>query len=498
MAIPPLPDRASSTLEAASGAGSLENFARAAWPLVEPGRPLVWGRHLSVICEHLEAVWPTRQLRNLLVTIPPRHTKSTLVSVLWPAWIWTREPDTRLLTASYAGPLALRDAVRSRRIIESGWYQEAWPDVELRRDQNTKGRYDNLAGGYRLATSVGGGATGEGGDVLIVDDPHDIDEQWSPQMLERAWAWWSQVMSQRVNDPKRAGRVIIQQRIHEHDLAGRLLAEGGWDHLSLPTIAEPPTLRPPATALGWTDKRPEGALLWPKRFPPDAIRQAQADLGPVGFAGQHQQRPAPRTGVIFDPLAWGTWTALPDPSTWDAAVCSWDLAFGDAEGSSYNVGLAMAVVGVHRYILEVVRERERFSDVLPLVTGLADRWPRCTPVLVEKRANGPALLSMLEGSVDALEAVEPRGSKEQRAWAAQPVQAAGHVLLPAEAPWREAFEDELKRFPRAGYDDQVDAYSQAINWLAMRPKRPASAARLAAVIHRRLPRRVGPLTGGRW
>src|SRR5579872_44415 len=184
------------------GARSLAEFVRVAWPIVEPSTPFVPGWHIDAIIEHLEAV--TRgQIRNLLINVPPRHMKSLLVSVFWPPWEWIRWPERRWLFSSYAASLSIRDSLKCRRLIESPWYQRLWGErFALTGDQNTKGRFDNDRSGYRLATSVGGAATGEGGDRLVCDDPHSVNEVESDSVRNSTNGWFDIVMATRVNDPK--------------------------------------------------------------------------------------------------------------------------------------------------------------------------------------------------------------------------------------------------------------------------------------------------------
>ena len=130
---------------------SLRDFVPLAWPVVEPSTPFVPGWHIDAIIEHLEAI--TRgEIRNLLINVPPRHMKSLLVAVFWPAWEWTRWPERRWLYSSYGAQLSIRDSVKCRRLIESVWYQQRWGGrFALTSDQNTKGRFDNNRSGYRLS-----------------------------------------------------------------------------------------------------------------------------------------------------------------------------------------------------------------------------------------------------------------------------------------------------------------------------------------------------------
>jgi predicted phage terminase large subunit-like protein len=180
------------------------------------------------------------QLRNLIINVPPRHMKSFLVSVFWPTWEWTFQPQLQYLCASYSDSLATRDAVRSRRLMNHPWYDSAFsPQWSFTSDQNMKTRYENDQGGHRIATSVGGLGTGEGGDRLVADDPHKVREAESPIMREAVTTWWDETMSTRGNDPKTVAKVIIMQRVHAEDLTGHLLQTGDYHHLCLPAEFEP-------------------------------------------------------------------------------------------------------------------------------------------------------------------------------------------------------------------------------------------------------------------
>ena len=219
---------------------SLREFVRQAWHVVEPATPYIPGWHLDAICDHLEAV-SRREIRNLLINMPPRHMKSLAVSVFWPCWEWATWPERKWLFSSYAASLSIRDSLKCRRLIESPWYQANWGDrFQLTGDQNAKQRFENNKSGYRLATSVGGTATGEGGDRIVVDDPHNVNEAESDLVRRGVIDWWDQVMSTRLNDPKTGAKVIVMQRVHEADLAGHVLAQGGYEHLCLPAEYEGP------------------------------------------------------------------------------------------------------------------------------------------------------------------------------------------------------------------------------------------------------------------
>ena len=326
-----------SQIEAEQARRSLPAFVRAAWPVVERS-PLVWGFHVDAICESLEAV-ARGESRRLMINLPPRHLKSTLVSVLFPAWLWITYPHLRLLCASYGIDLSTRDNLRARRLVESAWYQERYGRrVRLASDQNRKTRFETDEGGARYATSVGGAATGEGGDLLILDDPHKVDEASSAAARETALEWYDTVFATRLNDPATGSIIVIGQRVHEHDLFGHLLEIGGFDHVCLPAEFDPthPFLWP-------NDPRTqEGELLCPERFGPNEIADLKRHLGSYGTACQLQQLPAPAHGGIFQRHWWNWYDPNEKLPAFDEILQSWDLTFTGNPSSDFVVGQVWA------------------------------------------------------------------------------------------------------------------------------------------------------------
>jgi predicted phage terminase large subunit-like protein len=449
---------------------SLRVFTEQAWPVIEPQTPFVPNWHIDAICEHLEAV--TRgQLHYLLILVPPRHTKSILVAVMWPAWEWIRQPGTRWLFSSYDGGLSVRDAVKCRRLFQSVWYRKRWGQtVKLTGDQNAKERYENTKGGYRIATSVGGSATGEGGDRIVCDDPANIKFAESDTVRQSIIDWWDTVMSTRANDPANSARVIIMQRCHAEDLAGHVIAQGGWEVLTLP--AEFESRFACTTSIGFRDPRTEDEeLLWPARFPRPEIDSLKLQLGAYAAAAQLQQRPAPRGGGIVKRTWWRFYRDL--PPKFDEVIQSWDMAFKDLNSSSYVTGQVWGRVGANKYLIDQDRRKMRFTETLRAVRALSAKYPKARAKLVEDKANGPAVMDTLRGEIPGLIAVEPAGSKVSRLEATSPDIEAGNVYLPDPAlnPWVEEYMSEFDFFPRGAFDDQVDGTTQALLRFQRRSRR---------------------------
>lgn len=472
---------------------SLRTFVREAWPIVER-RPFVSGWHIDAVCEHLEAV-SEGDIRRLIINVPPRSTKSITTAVMWPAWEWLSRPEVQWLFASYSDQLATKHSVICRRLIQSEGLRTARGEVpwmrelgyrgllrllggewELAADESLKTRFSNSETGHRIATSVGGTATGEGGDRLVIDDPLKAKDAHSDAHRVGANEWHDSTWTTRLNDPLTSTSVLIMQRLHEQDLTGHLLERGGWHHLCLPGEYEP------SHPFVWPrdPRTEEGETLDPVRLPPERLAELRRDLGSFAFAGQIQQRPAPADGGMFKKHWWRRWHSVRLPPQWERVICSWDMRFGDSQAatSSYVVGQVWATDGADRYLLGQVRARLSFTETLKAVRAV-DRWmPDARAKLVEKKANGAAVIDTLRHKVPGLIAIEPEGGKDVRASAVEPFVEAGNVYLPAadlipcppgyEPTPTDDFIAELTVFPNGAHDDQVDAMTQALNWLANR------------------------------
>lgn len=472
--------------EAVACSSDLRSFIGAAWAVVEPATPFVANWHLDAICDVLQAA-SRGELRRLLINIPPRHGKSLIVSVFWPCWSWTYAPQTRFLSASYGANLAERDAVKSRDLIRSAWYRERWPNVVLKQDVNRTHRYENTASGYRIATSVGGEGTGEGGDVIIIDDPHKAEEALSDSGRARVIDWHDGTLGFRFNDPKTGIEVIVMQRLHERDLTGHLLERDGWTHLCLPARYEP------KHPFVWPDdpRSDEGELLWPAHVPEAELARIETTMGSFRSAGQLQQRPAALEGELLKRRWWRFYdpALLADNEVkhlprFSRIISSWDTAFKDKTSSDYVVGQVWGVYGADRYLLYSYRQRANLhatKDAMRAAHAWVERrWPR-TPhnVLIEKSANGTEIILDLKRELAGIIPVTVSTDKVTRAMAAQPPLEAGNIFLPGRAApeiaagyhasdWVAAFIEEAALFPNGVNDDQVDAFSQAINWARTR------------------------------
>lgn len=444
---------------------SLADFTRAAWHLVEPSTPLVWSWHLDAICQHVEALLTGRlKKRNLLICVPPGAMKSTIVSVMAPAWVWINRPAWRSTFASCNQSVSTRDSLRCRAILESVWYRKTFGvSWSFSDSQAQKTHYENTATGFRQATTTGSRITGARPNALFVDDPLDAADAYSKAARDDVLTWWSQAFANRLADLRKGTRCVIMQRLHHEDLAGHILATEPqrWEVLMVPMMWE--ESRRFTTSLGWTDPRHEdGALMFPARFPVDAVQAERQRLGLSGFAGQHQQRPSAAEGEIFkrDSLQ-----LVDEAPRCRQVVISLDTAYSVKQTADYSVAVVLGEFDRGYAILDVVRGRYAFPQLQGIAVELAARWLP-SAVLIENKASGQSLIQALQQQTRLpIRPVDVDVDKVARAHAIIPTWEAKRVHAPAAAPWLADFLEELYSFPKGAHDDQTDALVQGLRYL---------------------------------
>lgn len=468
---------------------SLYEFVRQCWHVVEPGVKFIESWHIETICEHLEAV-THGEIRKLIINIPPRHSKSTIVSVIWPMWEWLAQPDEKFLCASYSGNLSIRDNLKARRLVQSPWYQERWGHMfRLAGDQNAKQRFENDKTGYRLATSVGGTATGEGGSRLILDDPHSAQEAQSDAVRESALEWFDMVWSTRLNDPKNDAMVTIMQRLHERDISGHILEDiGGWEHLMIPAEFDGVHRK---TSLGVYDPRKKkGELICPERFGEKEITDLKQLLGVYGTAGQLQQDPTPSEGGILKTNFIKLWPHDEGLPPFEYILQSYDCAFTEKTTGDPTACTVWAVFthngDRHIMLIDAWDEHLSYPDLRNRAIkdwqteygGMTEKSPYSRPrrpdrVLIEAKASGQSLIQDLRLAKVPVVGYNPgRADKISRAHQAAPTLELGHVWIPESGKnpgqpvsWASGFMKQVAKFPVAEHDDYVDTFTQAVIYL---------------------------------
>ncbi len=446
---------------------SLYAFVEDFWGVVEPAEPFVSGPHLKAVCEHAQAVIEGR-IQDLSVEIGPGYAKSLVMAVFMPAWAWGPRgmPWLRFGFSTYAHDLTVRDSRRCRDLINSAQYQALFSaDFALKSDGgNRQDYYETDKKGFRLATSVGGSATGHRFHIFVGDDLLNALNAQSTasrvQVLEHLRAMSSRGVNQRTYR-----RIIIGQRLHEEDAGGWARGKG-FETLCLPTEFDPG--RTCSTSIGFKDWRTEkGQLLFPARFGAAEAAKAKLELGPYGYAAQHQQQPVPSDGGILK-RAWWRNCSLASLPSFLTVIQSWDTAFTTNEANDTS---AMTTWGIARegvYLLDAWSGRLEMPQLLDQIRASAAKWKPST-VLIEAKANGLSIIQTLQQDPrfpSHVEGIKPILDKNARAHAAAPFVARGLAYLPIDAPFTADFLAQTDIFPNGKVRDLADAAVQALLYLS--------------------------------
>jgi predicted phage terminase large subunit-like protein len=476
--------------------GGLFEFVKDYWSILEPETPLVDGWALFAVCEHLEAV--TRgDITRLLINVPPGFMKSLLVDVFWPAWEWgpMSMPHLRYVAFSYSAGLTERDNGKFRDLICSPKYRREYGHVFSPRKIGEV-KVTNNKTGSKLATSVGGIGTGERGDRIILDDPHNIKEGESEAVRGETVRWFREALSNRLNNMATSVIVVIMQRVHEADVSGCILEnEMPYVHLMIPMEYDPG--RHCETVIGWSDPRSEdGELAWEERFPEDQVADLRNTLGPYAYAGQYQQAPAPRGGGIIQRDWWQLWESQDNSfPPMEFILVSVDSAYTEKEQNDPTGctvwGLWRNKEGQPRIMLmhawrKWLKMNGKYQEMLPGETkmqfvrrtqkdwGLVE-WVAFTAqkykadkVIVEAKASGLTAVQELERlygtELWGTEAVPVAGDKVARAHGVSPIWSQLLVYAP-DRDWADMVIDEMATFPKGRYKDLTDTATQAVKFL---------------------------------
>ena len=502
--------RFASDYEAAEAEASLRSYTKLVWPIIEPGRELVYGWHMDAIGDHLEAI-TAGEIKRLAINVPPGFSKSLLVNVLWPSWEWGPRdmPFLRYLSFAYAQQLTVRDNRRCRNLINSQLYQLFWGDrFSLVSDQNAKIRYDTNQAGFRMASSVGGTGTGERGDRVVIDDPNNVRESESVAINESTLRWFAEVVPSRTTDIRTSAIVVIQQRTGVNDVTGHILkSDLGYEWLCLPMEYEKtnpcytPLRRPGVkrrrvrlvkfeeeTVPRWIGARAkpvglietegevrtltpqdrrtkEGQFLDPARFPSAAVEQElkkplMSRGGHAAVAGQLQQRPQPRGGTLLkrEDFQFCDRSDVPNGIQW---VRGYDLA-GSKKTTSASAGVKIGVDFTRDivYIIDSARIREESEIVVSWMQAIADAdghdvwidFPQ------DPAQAGKWQRKFLGGKLAGYRVFSSpeSGDKEDRAGPFISQAKLGNVYL-VRGPWIDGYLAEAVTFPGGDFKDQIDA-----------------------------------------
>lgn len=485
---------------------SLYEFVKRFWYVVEGENTFHDNWHIDVICQHLQACVEGR-IKKIIINIPPRHMKSLLCCVFFPAWVWCTKPHLKFFGLSGAMKLAIRDNVKCRRLIQSTEYQKYWGNqFDICADSNTKQRFENNRGGQKLIQSIMSSSMGEGGHFLIMDDPNSSQDIDSEVMREGTNDSFDNAIGIRRDNTERSVLIVIQQRIHEMDLTGHILQKEYPDlvHLMLPLEFEPDrkckTIPLAGMTTPWEDPRTEkDEILWPSRFSRtyidnDLKKTIQSDYH---RAAQFQQRPAPAEGGIFKKEWFMLWEEKYLPRC-EFVIQSWDTALSIREDACES---GMTVWGIFKddanqnriILLNCWSGRLEHPDLRKMIIRCSNNYftssfesperqgPRPDILLIEDAYNGKALIHDLRVANINVTAFDPKNhglkseagqkatSKIARARLASLLCEQKLVYLPLKpnsntkelCSFAEKLLNSTLLFPRGGNKDLIDSMSQA-------------------------------------
>lgn len=439
-------------------------FVKRAWEHVEPAK-LEWNWHIDEMAKHAQALVEQR-ITELVTNVPPGHSKSTVLSVLWQPWSWIERPWLRWFTGSYDGSLALRDAKKSFELLTDPWFCARWGQIITQTDQ-PMGHYVNTAKGLRFSSSVAGKAIGRHFHGIHVDDPvkpltAQTDTQAVGAQLLQANEWWTGTMATRIADPKYLFRSVVMQRLHEQDLS-RHCIDKGYTHLCLPMHFDPD--RACITSVGGDRRTVKGEVLHPDRFPPTELAKLIDALGDHAEA-QLEQQPAPPGGRLFKRETFQRFTLQQYAQDHGFSVLSLDCAFKDKPENDWVAAEIWNRINGKFCCFDSVLSHVDLDGTVQLVLALLARH-KVNAILVEEKANGAAVISTLRNRIrlSNVLALNPLTSKYARAQAANVYYQASSVFHLEGAPWLERKENNLAHFPKARHDDDTDATTQALIYL---------------------------------
>lgn len=419
------------------------------------------GWHIKAMCHALDTTRVGTNKR-LVINMPPRHLKSITVSVAFTAFLLGHRPETKIMVASYGRDLSQKHAEDCRRVMESPWYQALFPQARLTRRRTTKSQLTTTQGGGLRAVSIGSAVTGHGADYIIIDDLIKPADVLPEAEMETALNFISATLLSRFDKPSEGRVIMVAQRLHEHDPATFLLDKGTYAHLNLPAIAEEEETVP--IGAGHVHVHQIGEALCPEHMNIDALEQLRKEIGNVTFSCQYQQNPTADGASVLRWDWFGVYEEVLPRHRYQRVVQSWDTGESADPKADCSVCTTWGYLDGNWHLLDVYRARLDYPDLREKALSMQKDWDAET-VVIEKASTGWPLLQdcrLVDRSVFLR--YTPSESKEIRFGSACTVVKDKRVFLPGHAPWLSEFKRELLSFPRGRHDDQVDSFSQFLNW----------------------------------
>lgn len=430
---------------------------------LNPGTPFLRNWHIAAILYRLEQV-RKGEINRLIINMPPRYLKSIICSVAFPAYLLGHDPSYRVICLSYGADLSNKHAADFRAIVQSAWYQAAFPNLQIHRVADSD--VFTTKRGYRRTTSVGGVLTGLGGNLFVIDDPQKPVDAQSQPLRDSLNGWVSNTLMSRLDNKQTGAIIVVMQRVHLNDLTGYLTENSdGWTVLDLAAIAEEDEAIPIGD--NETHHREAGEALHPERDSLAAWETVRKETGSEVFQAQYQQSPVPPGGAMIR-RQWLRYYDVPPARTYYAKIIqSWDCAAKEGAQNSWSVCTTWMIVDkVNYYLLDVTRGRYEYPRLRQTALALAEKY-NPTAIVIEEASTGIALgQDLKEMGRYRVRPVPVNRDKVTRLYVQAAKFEAGQVYFPRNAPFLPELEAELLTFPQGKHDDQVDSITQALDFKA--------------------------------
>lgn len=462
-------------------------FVKSFWDVIIKEEP-VYNWHIEFLCDELQELTKYIVERSpkpfdVIINIPPGTSKSTIVTIMWPSWIWTQDASIRIITNSYSSDLSIEHATKSRDIITSDKYRKLFPEVALRRDKSGKESYENTATGARYATSTGGTITGKHAHLIINDDPQN-PKQADSEVLREAANEHTKTLSSRKVNKKNTPTVTIMQRLHTDDVTGYLLSKKAdkIKHICLPAEVtgnvQPAELK----------ERYINGLLDPVRLDRDMLAEAAVDLGSVKYAGQYDQSPTVQGGNIIKEEWFGKISRRDfDRIRQNEPIIFFaDTAYTEKKENDPSGIIATCKIGNTLYITKGQKVNMKFPDLMRFIPVFTqgNGYGPSSSIRIEPKANGLSVIDQMREitKLNVTKTPSPADSKETRLNAASPTVECGRVVLVIDS-WNDEFIGEVCGFPNKPHDEYVDLLCYAIDHHINPTSRPVNKSNIRAKIY---------------
>ena len=427
------------------------DFVHEMWP------GFIHGRHHAILSKKFEEI-AQGKLKRLMISLPPRHTKSEFGSFLLPAWFLGRDSTKKIIQCSNTAELAVGFGRKVRNLVDSEAYARIFPTVGLRSDAKAAGRWSTNGGGEYFAIGVGGTVTGKGADLLIIDDPHSEQEaaiaSSNPEVYDKVYEWYSSGPRQRLQPG--GAIIVIMTRWSKRDLIGKILQMNAerdgeeWEVINLPAIL------------------PSGNSLWPEFWSIEELTALKNELPVSKWNAQYQQTPTGDSGALVKREWWKTWEGE-DPPKCEYIIQSWDTAFTKNERSDYSACTTWGVFYKNEnpddsniILLDAFKSRMEFPELKAKAMEMYKEWEPDAFIIEAKASGAPLIYELRSMGIPVSEFTPTRGNdKISRMNSVTDLFASGKVWAPARR-WAEEVIEEMAAFPNSDHDDLVDSSTQAL------------------------------------